>query len=140
MSTACCPEGGARRRFLREHHGFILGIPLVEFDAEASPFVVWESSHELIRDALAERFHGLRPEQWTREDVTEVYHEARRSVFDACKRVEIAARPGEAYVVHRLSVHGVAPWPESASAGEDGRMICYFRPEMGDPLAWLTGP
>ncbi len=50
------PEGEERRRHLREHHGFILGLPMVEFDREASPFVVWEGSHEIMRDIFAARF------------------------------------------------------------------------------------
>ena len=38
-------EGAERRRHLREIHGFILGIPLVDFSSAASPFVVWQGSH-----------------------------------------------------------------------------------------------
>jgi len=132
------PEGPQRRRHLREHHGFILGLPLVEYDAGASPFVVWEGSHEIIRSALKERFNGLPPELWGDEDVTKTYHQARQKVFDECNRVEIPARPGEAYIAHRLAVHGVAPWAASATAGADGRMICYFRPNLGDPVRWLN--
>ena len=134
------PQGPLRRRHLREYHGFILGLPLLEYDARASPFVVWEGSHELIRSALLERFEGLPPEQWCNEDITDVYHQARRRVFQTCQRVEISARPGEAYVAHRLIVHGVAPWPDTVRAGADGRMICYFRPDLGDPQQWLVGP
>ena len=134
------PEGVDRRRHLREHHAFILGIPMVEFSADASPFVVWEGSHEIIRAAVNERFDGLAPDQWGDEDITDEYHQMRRTVFETCKRVEIAARPGEAFVAHRLVVHGVAPWAESATAGEDGRMICYFRPMIGGPVEWLTAP
>jgi hypothetical protein len=131
------PEGTDRRRHLREHHGFILGIPLVEFSADASPFVVWEGSHEMIRAALDERFGDQPPNQWGDEDITEAYHAIRKSVFRKCRRVEIAVRPGQAFVAHRLVLHGVAPWAESATAGEDGRMICYFRPIIGGPLQWL---
>lgn len=134
------PEGAGRRRHLREHHAFILGIPMVEFGADASPFVVWEGSHELIRRAMAERFGERPPDQWGDEDLTSAYRAMRRSVFETCKRVEIAAAPGEAFVAHRLVVHGVAPWGASATAGEDGRMICYFRPIAGGPLDWLTAP
>ena len=134
------PEGPNRRRHLREHHRFILGIPMVEYGSNASPFVVWEGSHEIIRSVLSERFLGLPSERWGDEDVTEVYHQARRRVFEECARVEIAARAGEAYIAHRLTVHGVAPWGGAAHAGSDGRMICYFRPESGDPLAWLNAP
>ena len=134
------PEGPDRRRHLREFHGFILGIPMNEFSVNASPFVVWEGSHEIVRAALTARFEALPPDDWGDEDITDAYHQARQRVFDTCKRVEIAARPGEAFVTHRLALHGVAPWADSATAGEDGRMICYFRPNIGGPMEWLTAP
>lgn len=133
-------DGPKRRRRLLQHHCCILGIPMVETDASASPLVVWEGSHELVRDALLERFGALPPEQWPGEDITELYHAVRRDIFDACERVELAARPGEAYLVHRLALHGIAPWAESARAGSDGRMIVYFRPEVTPTPAWLSGP
>ena len=113
---------------------------MVEFDAEASPFVVWEGAHEIVRKSFVERFDGLSPELWGDEDVTETYHQTRRVVFETCKRVKVTARPGEAFVVHRLMLHGVAPWVKTASAGEDGRMILYFRPAFGGPSNWLTDP
>jgi hypothetical protein len=133
-------EGPARRRFLREFHGFILGIPMVEFDAGASPFVVWEGSQEFVRDAFRERFAGIAAERWRDEDVTEAYHAARERVFESCRRVEIHARPGEAFLAHRLSLHGMAPWREAADAGADGRMIVYFRPATCGPFEWLNNP
>ncbi|WP_423908539.1 hypothetical protein [Candidatus Spongiihabitans sp.] len=127
-------EGTARRRHLREHHGFILGIPLVDFSADASPFVVWEKSHEIVRTAFGTRFKGLAPDKWGDEDVTEIYQRTRKNVFATCKRVEIAVKPGQAFVVHRLAMHGVAPWGKSwgksATSGADGRMICYFRQRL----------
>ncbi len=131
------PEGPERRRHLREHHGFILGIPLVEYDANASPFVVWEGSHEIMRDVFAARFTGIPADLWGEQDVTEVYHAAREEVFTRCKRVEIHARPGEAFLAHRLVLHGMAPWRDGAQAGPDGRMICYFRPDPFGPYEWL---
>lgn len=134
------PQGPRRRRYLREHHGFILGIPMVDFSADACPFIVWEGSHEWIRSALLRRFYNLPPHTWRHEDVTEVYHETRRAVFENCPRVAIHVRPGEAFIVHRLMLHGVAPWEKSAVAGDDGRMICYFRPANGGPTNWLTDP
>jgi len=133
-------EGPSRRRFLREFHGFILGIPMVDFDAGASPFVIWEGSHEIIRDALRQRFRGLPPASWSDEDVTEAYHAARARVFDDCPRVCVHARPGEAFLAHRLCVHGMAPWAEDAMAGPDGRMIVYFRPDTFGPHDWLNNP
>lgn len=134
------PEGPARRRYLREYHGFILGIPMVDFDAAASPFVVWRGSHEIIRAAFRRRFEGLEPRAWGDEDITEVYHEARARAFDECERVEIHARPGEAFLAHRLVLHGMAPWRDAAEAGADGRMICYFRPDPFGPYEWLNNP
>jgi len=133
-------EGPGMRRHLREHHAFILGIPMVEYDAEASPFSLWEGSHEIIRASLAERFAGVSPEYWGEEDITEAYQAARERVFADCRRIEIHARPGETYLAHRLSVHGMSPWGEAARAGPDGRMICYFRPAILDPYHWLHGP
>jgi len=133
-------EGTGRRRFLREFHGFILGIPMVDFDADASPFVVWEGSQEIVRAAFRQRFAGIPPERWSDEDVTEAYQAARARVFDECPRVEVHARPGEAFLAHRLSVHGMAAWREGAAAGPDGRMIAYFRPDTFGPFEWLNNP
>ena len=135
------PEGPQRRRFLREHHAFILGIPMVEFDADAAPFVIWEGSHRIIYEALSQRLSHLPVEKWAEEDVTETYHHARHQVFEKCRRVKIHARPGEAYLAHRLSVHGVAPWSANAKSKKDkkyGRMICYFRPELSSAADWLA--
>jgi hypothetical protein len=129
-----------RRRFLREHHGFILGIPMVEASAEASPLVVWEGSHEIVRAAFADLFAGTPPDDWKSLDVTDAYVALRRTMFERCPRVEIAARPGEAYLVHRLALHGVAPFRPTATAGPDGRMVIYFRPRTGNAEAWLTAP
>lgn len=134
------PEGNSRRRHLREHHGFILGIPMVEYDQNASPTVVWEGSQELVRSAMSERFNGIPSEQWGGEDITDSYHAVRRQAFERCNRVPIVARPGEAYLIHRLAVHGVAPWQSGAVAGADGRMICYFRPEFFGAEGWLNSP
>lgn len=133
-------EGPDRRRHLREYHGFILGIPMVEYDSGASSFVVWEGSHEIIRQEFQHCFEGLSPEQWGSLDVTEIYHQARDKIFEQCQRVLISARPGEAYLAHRLTLHGISPWKNQANAGSDGRMICYFRPEISGPEGWLFNP
>ncbi len=134
------PEGPQKRRHMREFHGFILGIPLVEFDRGASPFVVWEGSHEIIREAFARRFEGINPASWGDEDVTETYQQVRRQVFEQCSRVEVFMQPGECYLAHRLLIHGMAPWQEGASAGPDGRMSCYFRPPNLTAQQWLSNP
>ncbi len=133
-------EGPNRRRFLREHHGFILGIPMVHFGAGAAPFVVWRGSHNLVRAAFEERLQGIPSVDWPNEDLTDAYQTARQRVFAACERVEVHTQPGEAFLVHRLALHGMAPWAEGAAAGRDGRMVVYFRPEIGGPQAWMNAP
>lgn len=133
-------EGPERRRFLDERHGFVLGIPLVEASEDASPLVIWEGSHHIVRETLSEVFSGIEPQAWSTVDVTEAYHVARRTIFDTCKRVPVPAKPGESYVLHRLSLHGIAPWADNATAGPDGRMIAYFRPVAGKGSDWLLAP
>jgi hypothetical protein len=133
-------EGPRKRRHLREHHGFILGIPLLEYDEHASPLVVWEGSHELVRAAMKHRYRGINPDNWGDEDITEAYHVVRRQIFEQCHRRKIVAAPGEAYLLHRLMLHGISPWSEGAAAAEEGRMICYFRPEIGNAEDWLNKP
>lgn len=130
-------KGQPKRRFLNEPHLFILGIPMVETTPDASPFAVWEGSHEIMRDAFRKAYAGHAPQSWPETDVTDIYVEARRKCFEMCKRVEVHASPGEAYLVHRLALHGVAPWGADAEAGPDGRMICYFRPAAADFSSWL---
>ncbi len=130
-----------RRRRLSECHAFVLGLPLAETDAAASPLSVWEGSHEVFRAALRERFAGAEPGRWTRIDCTEAYVAARRACFRACRRVSVAAGPGEAYLLHRLALHGVAPW--GAPDGAAPRAVAYFRPAMTGadlPRRWLDDP
>jgi hypothetical protein len=128
-------EGPQRRRHLREPHAWILGIPLTDAHPDAAPLVVWEGSHRLMATAFRAAFDGHPPESWPDVDVTDIYQSARRQVFETCKRVPVHARPGEAYLVHPLALHGVAPW--TAPEGP-GRMIAYFRPECpGGITEWL---
>ncbi len=129
--------GSDARRFLSEPHAFILGIQLAEASPDAAPLVVWEGSHAIVRAAFGALYAGTPSTEWGAIDATEVYHATRRQVFEGCRRVEVAARPGEATLVHRLALHGVAPWAEAASAGPDGRIIAYFRPVLGGPQDWL---
>lgn len=129
---------GEGRRMLREPHAFVLGIPMTETSPGASPMVVWEGSHKVMRAAFAAEFGRYDPENWHEIDLTGTYRAARRKVFESCTRVKVHARPGEAYLVHRLALHGVAPWQDEAIAPPEGRMIAYFRPELSGPLAgWL---
>lgn len=134
-------EMPGRRRRLEEAHGFILGLPLTETEATASPFVIWEGSHEIMRAAFRAALADAPPERWREIDITEPYQEARRRVFDSCRRVALPAQPGEAYVAHRLSLHGVAAWRAAADAPP--RAIAYFRPDpfpAASPEWWLERP
>ncbi len=93
-----------------------------------------------MRRALRARLQGVAPRRWAAEDVTDAYVEARRECFERCRRVPVPARPGEAYLIHRLALHGVAPW-DGEAGGE--RMIAYFRPDAfpgADPDWWLERP
>lgn len=133
------PVGPDRRRHISETHSYILGLPLSDSAPGASPFVVWEGSHEIIRAALAEALADVPPQNWPRVDVTDAYHAARRRCFEVCPRVEIHGAPGDAWLVHRLALHGVAPW---IAAAAPPRMVAYFRPDgfNGAAADWLTKP
>jgi len=89
------PVGPQRRRFLREHHQFILGIPIGPADDQASPLVVWEGSHDIMRRAFATFFGDAPPEAWGDLDITDAYHAARRKVFEECRRVVVTAGWGK---------------------------------------------
>ncbi len=93
-----------------------------------------------MRNHESNKFHfsGIDAENWVEQDITEAYHAVRRQVFERCRRVTLSAKPGECYLMHRLTLHGIAPWQEGAEASADGRMICYFRPELGDAESWLN--
>ncbi len=131
-------EGKSRARYVREYHAFILGVPLSEFTADAAPFVVWEGSHKIIQRRLQERLESVPMQSWHSEDISQAYIQAREEVFTHCERKEIYAQVGESFAVHRLAVHGMAPWGERASSDANGRMIAYFRPQIIDAYQWLN--
>ena len=136
------PVGTTRRRMLRERHAYILGLPLTETDADASPLVVWEGSHHIMRRAFEAALGDTAPQDWDAIDLTEIYTSARREVFEICPRVVVHGPPGTACLVHRLALHGVAPWQQGALAPPEGRMVAYFRPQFEDTSqdAWLRLP
>lgn len=134
-------SGPDRSRFVEEPHAFILGIALTCADEQAAPPVVWEGSHEIMSRAFAGAFADHRPGDWHKIDITEIYKSARRDVFDSCRRIELPAQPGEATLLHRLALHGVAPWGAGATSEPPGRMIAYFRPELpGGVPDWVIAP
>ena len=110
-------DGPEKRRYLREPHAYILGVTLTEQSPDAAPLTVWKGSHHIMKRMFAAAFAGHDPAGWRDVDVTATYQEARREVFSSCERIALPSLPGEAVLVHRHLVHGVAPWAESAAAG-----------------------
>ncbi|MEO9574220.1 MAG: hypothetical protein ABJ263_18460 [Tateyamaria sp.] len=124
------PEGPARRRFAREFHAYILGLPLNP--VAAAPTVVWPGSHLIMQAALSELI-GAQPIDQV--DLTDAYHAARRAAFEASDPIPIVAGPGQSFLIHRFALHGTAPWDGPVT---DGRMIAFFRPEFSDAKDWLA--
>jgi len=123
------PIGAARRRFAREYHAYVLGVPLGP--VTDAPTVVWRGSHQIMQAALADAI-GDAPIGTV--DITDMYHAARREVFERCQCVPLFVRFGQSYLIHRFALHGTAPW-----TGSDGpeRMIAFFRPELANAADWL---
>ena len=132
------PDGG---RCVDETHAFVIGIPLNHTDDRASPLVLWEGSHLIMRHAMNAAFANVPADKMRRHDVTQAYQKARREVFETCPRISVHATPGEAYLLDRFTLHGVAPWQDGAEAPSEGRMIAYFRTDLpGGVPDWLTRP
>lgn len=131
-------DGPARRRHVAEPHAWILGLPLTDCDPGASPLVVWEGSPAILRAALLAVLSPHPPAQWGQVDVTDAYQTARARVFAECRRVTLPVRSGEALLVHRLMLHGVAHWANGAMAPPEGRMVAYLRPLLPTVKDWLT--
>ena len=130
------PVGPDKRRMVKEPHAWILGLPLNRADATAAPLVVWEGSHKVMGAALRAAFAGATG-PLEDIDVTEAYQAARKQVFASCPRVELPGRPGEAVILHRHLIHGVAPWAEGATSDAPGRMVAYFRPLCASVADWM---
>ncbi len=123
------------RRFLREPHSFILGLPLG--NSSASPLVVWPKSHILMRDALREMIAQSDPKS---VDLTAGYKTARAKVFEQIEPVEVHAKMGQSMLLHRHLLHGVAPWKDGDSVPPEGRIVAYFRPQFERMQDWLSAP
>ena len=132
------PIGPDKRRMIREPHAWILGLPLNE--TAAAPLTVWDGSHLILRAALQQALGPYPPESWGDIDVTDAYLAARKQVFASCARIELPVRPGEVTLLHRLALHGVAPWGPDDTAPPEGRMIAYLRPQLATVQDWLAAP
>ena len=131
-------DGMPKRRFLRERHDWILGLPLTETSVGASPLVVWEGSHHILQGAMIDALGNLPEALWPETDITDVYQTARNTVFKTCRRIPLFTRPGEAVLLNPFLLHGVAPWEAGTTASLDGRMVAYLRPESRESRAvWI---
>ncbi len=128
--------GPDNRRRVQEPHAWILGVALT--DSAASPLVVWQGSAAVMQAALRTALAGHPATRWGEVDVTEAYVAARRRVFDTCARIDLPVRRGEATLLHRLCLHGVAPWGVAQDATGPGRVIAYFRPQLASVEDWLA--
>lgn len=128
------PIGPEKRRMIREPHAWILGLPLT--DSPAAPLVVWPGSAAILRAALLAALTVHSPEAWADIDVTDAYQRARKQVFASCPRVELPVQRGQATLLHRLTLHGVAPWGDSPQTYP--RIIAYFRPQLETVRDWLA--
>ena len=132
------PIGPSKARMVKEPHAWILGLPLN--DTAAAPLTVWEGSHDILRAALLQALVPHPLETWGDIDLTAAYQTARKTVFATCRRIELVARPGQATLIHRLTLHGVAPWKPDDIAPPEGRMIAYLRPQLPSVSDWLKRP
>lgn len=123
------------RRYLREPHSFVLGMPLG--CSRASPLVVWPGSHIAMGNALRAAISDKDPNM---VDLTDAYKTARAQVFEQIEPIEVHAYIGQSMLLHRHLLHGVAPWKETDTVPPEGRMIAYFRPGSNESNAWLTNP
>jgi hypothetical protein len=90
-----------------------------------------------MRAALAQALAPHAVATWGDVDITDAYTAARRRVLAECRRIELPGRPGEAVLLHRHLIHGVAPWRAGAAAAQPGRMVAYFRPLLPSIAEWL---
>lgn len=121
------------RRYPREPHRFVLGLPLN--DSDACPLVVWCGSHRPMRAALKAHIGDRDPRD---VDVTEVYKATRATLFETCTPVEVTAKPGQAILLDRHVLHGIKPWEDNQTMPPEGRMVAYFRPLCDDASDWLA--
>lgn len=132
--------GSEKRRYLKEPHAFIIGMPLNKVPEDAAPLVVWEGSHHVLKESFRTALCAHAPDNWGSVDLTETYQAARRRVFETCPKRTLAAAPGEAISLHRHLLHGIADWSETTKPYPEGRRIAYFRPEFLRLSDWLETP
>lgn len=125
--------GPAKRRFLREPHGFVLGLPLD--GCGAAPLLVWPGSHRALGAALRQATAGRDP---ATVDLTDSYTAARRAVLDSIAPLPLRAPPGAGFLLHRHLLHGTDVWRDTDAGEHRQRMIAFFRPLLPALDDWLA--
>ena len=130
--------GANGERYALEYHQYILAIPLNSVSALASPLVLWEKSHLLMRDRFQKFFDQYQKSEWPSTAVNEIYQQTRREIFMNFKRIEVSVQPGQALLIDRHMLHGTSPWRAEQGQDECGRLIAFFRPQYKSMQDWLA--
>ena len=143
------PVGVKKRRYLKEPHAFVLGLPVLNNFIHSAPLVVWEGSHLIIRSMFNSIFREVEDTELENIDVTDFYKDARRQIFSSCTPRRIFSTDFQPYILDRHLLHGVAPWISSKKSQTntdwksvkldplDGRIIIYFRPYFKNLRNWI---
>ncbi|MFY0619163.1 hypothetical protein [Shimia sp.] len=131
-------RGGDGGRRVEEPHAWIMGIPLTHNTKEQAPLVVWEGSHMILGRVFRAALQKHPEKCWHSVDLKDVYLTARKQIFETCQRVPVLAQPGEAVLLHRQTLHGVATWEPGGGDSPGGhRAIAYLRPCLAEGVsAW----
>ena len=145
------PIGSKKRRFAKEFHAFILGIPIMNNRIDSAPLVVWEGSHIIFRNLFRKLYTGLSKKKVSKLDVTEIYQKYRRKVFSTCTFRKVVSQKNQPYILDRHLLHGVIPWNETVNISPMsyqndvfrlnpmfGRIVVYFRPSYKNSIDWVT--
>ena len=145
------PIGSARRRFAKEFHAFILGIPIINSGVNSAPLMVWEGSHKIFRTMFRKVYSGLSESEISDLDVTDIYQKYRRKAFSTCPVRKVFSNNNQPYILDRHLLHGVGPWNagicDPLLLHRDnlfrldpmfGRIVVYFRPTYKNLLDWIT--
>lgn len=134
------PTGPGRVRRLAEPHAIVFGIGLSPGPGAAGALTVWRGSHRILGPALRDALAGLSDGDIPTRGLSGPYQAARRRALQACDRVALPLNPGEGVILHRHSLHGIAPWPARVPGPALGRQVAYFRPTYASLAQWRDAP
>ena len=143
------PLGSKKRRFAKEYHAFILGLPIMNNFKNNASLVVWEGSHKIFRNFFRNIYEGVSSNKISHIDITELYNECRNKVFTKCNVKKIVPNFKQPYLLDRHLLHGIDQWKDqnfgsyvikhknSVNNLSNGRIVVYFRPVFSDPYDWI---